>query len=88
MEEEEVVEEEEQPLLDQELFMVSDSKELHKHLLIKTTDTQQLMLSTVVDANSLTPTKVLVCGGKLTLVVTSTFNLSRSELEEIAVVAD
>jgi hypothetical protein len=95
MEEEEVEEEEEeaeedgeQPQLDQELFMVSDSKELHKHHPIVTTDSQQLMLSTVMDVNSLIPTKVLVCGGKLTLGVSSTFNLSRSETEEIAVVAD
>jgi len=66
MEEEEVVEEEEelpeelQEELehDQPLFMVLDFKVLLNHHLTETTNTQQPMLSTEMDASSLIPTKV------------------------------
>jgi len=63
--EEEVEEEEELPEElpeelehDQLLFMVLDFKVHLNHHLMETTDSQQPMLSTEMDASSLTPTKV------------------------------
>jgi hypothetical protein len=58
MEEEEVVEEEEELPEDLLPIMVLDFKVLPNHHPMLTTNTQQPMLSTEVDASSLTPTKV------------------------------
>jgi len=63
--------------LDQELFMVSDFKELLRHHHMATIDSQHPMLLIVLDASSLILTKVKVCGGKLILVENSTFNWSK-----------
>jgi len=86
--EEEVEEQPEQP--EQELLptMASDFKEQLNLPHMEMALTQPLMLSTEMDASSLTPTKVLDSGGKLNSEATTKSISSKSETDGTAVEAD
>jgi len=68
--------------------MVSDFKELLKHLHTETIDSQRQMLSTEVVASSLTQTEVLECGGKQILEESTKSISSKSETDGTAVAED
>jgi hypothetical protein len=68
--------------------MVLDFKVLLNHHLMLTTDSQHQTLSTEMDASTLTPTKVLACGGKLNLEENTKSSSLKSEIDGTAVEED